>query len=269
MLRLFLILTTVFALTASSFIPAENSKSKDDLSGRIVGGKLTDISKHPHQISMRYKGCTTCSFNHRCGGSIVTPNIILTAAHCVNTIKDAKLLHVVAGSNERNGHGSIVPVKKIIYHEDYQKNVRYENDIAILVLEIELVLNDYDIKTIKMTEKRPSQNEISQITGWGTTTQGGYPSDFLLEVDVPIVSNADCESRYGIGRINQSMLCAGAVKGGKDACQGDSGGPLLVNGVLAGVVSWGNGCARPEYPGVYASVADLRTWIDATIKANS
>ncbi|XP_055857529.1 trypsin zeta-like [Episyrphus balteatus] len=268
MKRSLVLLTAVFALVASASIPSEN-ENRSDSNGRIVGGKLTDISKHPHQISMRYKSCTSCSYNHRCGGSIISKTIVITAAHCVHGIKDAKRIHVVAGSNTRNGNGVTMPVAKIVEHEKYSTNTAYGNDVAILVLGIEIPLNDYDIKTIKMADERPAHNDISQITGWGTTTEGGYPADLLLEVEVPIISNEFCELKYGSGKIDSSMLCAGSSKGGKDACQGDSGGPLVVKGVLAGVVSWGNGCARPEYPGVYASVADLRQWIDEAIKENS
>ncbi|XP_055856628.1 trypsin zeta-like [Episyrphus balteatus] len=265
MLRLLFVFATILALSNSASIPTQTIK---DDNGRIVGGKLSDITKHPHQISIRYKKCGTCSFKHICGGTIVSDKIILTAAHCV-VDNEAKYMHVVAGTNERTGHGIMVPVKNFVYHEDFYKLTPFDNDVAILVLDVELPLNGYDIKAIEMTETRPLPYEIAQVTGWGQVSEIGALSDLLLEVEVSIIPNEICEARFDEGRINPSMLCAGTAKGGKDACSGDSGGPLLVNGVLVGVVSWGDGCARAEFPGVYASVADLRPWIDAAIKANS
>ena len=106
------------------------------------------------------------------------------------------------------------------------------------------------------------------VAGWGTTTEGGQPSDVPLRVRVPIVTNAQCNDAYGTGSIAAGMVCAGFPDGQRDSCQGDSGGPLFgvdSNGqyVLVGVVSWGFGCARPGYPGVYTRVSAYKIWICA------
>jgi trypsin len=90
----------------------------------------------------------------------------------------------------------------------------------------------------------------------------------LQVVSVPIVSPVTCKADYAPHNdvVTSDMLCAGYANGGKDSCQGDSGGPLVAtqNGssVQFGVVSWGVGCAEPKLPGVYASVAQHRAWID-------
>lgn len=80
-------------------------------------------------------------------------------------------------------------------------------------------------------------------------------------MEVPVVSDTDCRVSYGVTDIADHMICAGLPEGGKDACQGDSGGPLFANGTQYGIVSWGYGCARPDYPGVYTEVAYFVDWI--------
>ena len=103
---------------------------------------------------------------------------------------------------------------------------------------------------------------LATVTGWGTLQSGGNQPEVLNEVQVTVQTNDQCNSAYG-GGITDNMICA--ADAGKDSCQGDSGGPMVVeeNGrfALAGVVSWGYGCAMPEYPGVYARVTAQLDWI--------
>ncbi|XP_075168793.1 trypsin zeta-like [Haematobia irritans] len=242
------------------------------LDGRIVGGYPVNIANHPYQISMRRKSCDTCAFSHTCGGSIYNENVIITAAHCVNG-RYAENFVIVAGTSIRNAaDGVVARVDKIIMHENYNGSI-YTNDVALMFLGSPLPLDGITMAPIPLATKVPTHGSKSTITGWGTTQSGGYASDQLLAVNVPIVSNERCDDYYAVGfgpgRITDSMLCAGVEgEGGKDACQGDSGGPLVVNGELAGIVSWGRSCALGDYPGVYASVAYLYDWIEGTIKKN-
>ncbi|XP_011206508.1 trypsin zeta [Bactrocera dorsalis] len=239
------------------------------LDGRIVGGYTVDITAHPHQVSMRYKGILTPqnSYTHNCGGSIYSKYLVVTAAHCVIG-KVASQYQIVAGANEkRSVNGVVVPVKEIIMHEQYTPST-YNNDIALIVLGAPLPINNVTIKAIPLADKPSANGAISVVTGWGTLTEGGVSPDLLQEVKVPIVSNEICQQDYRNSLISDAMLCAGVRGvGGKDACQGDSGGPLLVDGKLAGVVSWGSGCARANAPGVYANVTHLRSWLDEKIAA--
>ncbi|KAH8336749.1 trypsin zeta [Drosophila kikkawai] len=249
----------------------EDQDAKIDIpDGRIVGGYVTDIAQCPYQISLRYKGITTPqnAYSHRCGGSIISSNEVLTAAHCVIGTVPSQY-KVVAGSNYRTGSdGVITSVKEIIMHEGYFSGAAYNNDVALLILDPPLPLNNFTIKAIQLASEPPLPGAISKISGWGTTSSGGTASDVLLAVDVPIVSNEVCNQDYeDFGdetyQITKEMLCAGKRGvGGADACQGDSGGPLVVRDQLYGVVSWGNRCALADYPGVYANVAELRSWID-------
>ena len=97
------------------------------------------------------------------------------------------------------------------------------------------------------------------MSGWGTLTEGGNTPTILQKVEVPIVSDDDCRESYGYSDVSDSMICAGEE--GRDSCQGDSGGPMVCGGFLCGIVSWGHGCARPDYPGVYTEVSYFVDWI--------
>lgn len=114
---------------------------------------------------------------------------------------------------------------------------------------------------------------IVTTAGWGRISDGGASSSKLLKVAVPYVNDADCRTAYGASRIADSMICAGLLgEGGKDACQGDSGGPLMCNtgntNFLCGLVSWGTGCARPEFPGVYTEVSYFTAWVSSVINSS-
>ena len=89
---------------------------------------------------------------------------------------------------------------------------------------------------------------------------------FVLQVDVPVVSDADCRKAYGVSDITDSMICAGLDAGGKDSCQGDSGGPFMCGKQLSGVVSWGYGCAQPGFPGVYTQTSYFVSWLNQNMK---
>ncbi|EDW73880.1 uncharacterized protein Dwil_GK19455 [Drosophila willistoni] len=255
-------------------VASQPIKDEAPIDPRIVGGYQTDVIQCPYQLSLREKDIITPgdTFSHVCGASIIASDIAITAAHCVVATVPSQF-KVVAGTNFRNEtDGAIVSVSRMFIHEEYYKEARYENDVALLVLKPPLPLNNLNIKAIPLASEPPLAGAMSKISGWGTTTYHGSSSYVLLAVDVPIVSNEVCDADYedyedGLFNITSSMLCAGVRGvGGKDACQGDSGGPLVVNGQLAGVVSWGADCALPDYPGVYANVANLRPWIDSKIE---
>ena len=113
-----------------------------------------------------------------------------------------------------------------------------------------------------MTSTEPPAAALSVVSGWGTLSSGGSLPSQLQAVEVYITSRSACDRAYAIyDGITVNMICAGVTGGGKDSCQGDSGGPLVVNGVLVGIVSWGNGCALAKYPGVYSNVATLKSFI--------
>lgn len=235
----------------------------DDKAGaRIVGGYTVDIGLHGYQISLRKKSLfyPQDSYRHVCGGVIYSENIIITAAHCIIASVPSQF-KVVAGTNfQVGGDGVMVPVKEIIMHEYYNPET-YNNDIAILVTALPLPLNGFTIRNIELIDNPPIGGLTSTITGWGSLWEDGPSHHLLQEVKVPTVSHEECNEDYE-GYITEQMLCAGLRgRGGKDACSGDSGGPLTIRNKLAGLVSWGAGCARPEYPGVYSNIWTLKEWI--------
>ncbi|XP_055907479.1 trypsin-1-like [Eupeodes corollae] len=228
---------------------------KPMIDGRIVGGHQIDIADAPHQISLqRYN-------SHSCGGSLIKKNIVLTAAHCTSGAS-ASSLKVRIGSSLYASGGVLVAVKKVTVHPKYNPST-IDYDFSILELE--------DYKTKGLTSgnaKLPKAGEdvadgtLLQVTGWGNTQNSQESRLHLRAASVPKTNQEKCNSSYArYGGVTDRMLCAGLEKGGKDACQGDSGGPLMEGDVLVGVVSWGYGCAVPNYPGVYSRVSSVREWI--------
>ncbi|XP_016994642.2 trypsin alpha-like [Drosophila takahashii] len=226
------------------------------LDGRIVGGSATTISSFPWQISLQRSG------SHSCGGSIYSSNIIVTAAHCLQSVSTS-VLQVRAGSTYWSSGGTVAKVAAFRNHEGYNANTMV-NDIAVIRLSSSLSLSS-TIKTISLASSNPANGAAASVSGWGTESSGSSSIPTQLRyVDVKIVSRDLCaSSTYGYGSsIRSTMICAYSAN--KDACQGDSGGPLVSGGQLVGVVSWGYGCAYANYPGVYSDVADLRSWVIST-----
>ncbi|KAI7815458.1 Serine protease, partial [Rhyzopertha dominica] len=246
-------LVAILCLVASAIALPRKTKVPR-LDGRIVGGEDADIEDYNYTVQLLYFG------SHICGGSIISPKYVVTAAHCTDG-STATLLSIRAGSTLRNQGGTVVNVAAIHQNPDFDWSY-IDYDISILELAEELEFSS-SIGPISL----PEVNQIveagtnSTVTGWGTTTEGGSLPSILQVVQVPIVSLEECRAAYGQADVTDRMVCAGYTEGGKDACQGDSGGPLVVGDELIGIVSWGYGCARPNYPGVYGSVPAMRDYV--------
>ncbi|KAL4716762.1 hypothetical protein ACJJTC_001918 [Scirpophaga incertulas] len=223
---------------------------------RIVGGEDIEITEAPYQVSLVNKG------RHSCGGTIVSRDIIITAAHCVVGANPANY-QIRAGSSFSQRGGELYPVGDILYHPGFTFN-KMDYDIAIMWVSRPIQFSDR-IAAIDMAEAGDeiSDGELTEVTGWGNLKESGGQPSILQRVFVAKVNDEMCNKAYYPSyTITPNMLCAGSSEGGKDACQGDSGGPLIYNGKLAGVVSWGLGCARPKYPGVYAKISAFRPWLE-------
>merc|ERR1711936_838164 len=268
---------------------------------RIVGGEQSTAGKYPWIIAVNF-GSTDGSNPGGCAATLVATNWAITAAHCVVdsgfTTKDS--LSLVLGefdistssdSNDGNRKNVMLALDPIV-HESYKNPKASSNDIALLKLAEDVDLNTYTPVCLAASgADYTGQN--GRVYGWGSTAScPAATSSILLEVEVPIVSDSVCEAASNdavtitdpgtgqcvtqafsySGEISSDMVCAGSS--GKDACQGDSGGPFTVKSSstsqhdLVGVVSWGYGCAADSLYGVYAEVAELRTWIDEKIAAN-
>ncbi|XP_017069084.1 trypsin epsilon [Drosophila eugracilis] len=249
----FVVLLSVVACAVAGTIP---DGLLPQLDGRIVGGYETSIEDHPYQVSLQRSG------SHFCGGSIYSHDIVITAAHCLQSI-EAKDLKVRVGSTYWRSGGSVHSVRAFRNHEGYNSRTMV-NDIAIIRIESDLSFRS-TIRAISIADSNPREGAIAVVSGWGTTESGGSTiPDHLLAVDLEIVEYSRCRSsEFGYGRkIKDTMICAYSAH--KDACQGDSGGPLVSGNRLVGVVSWGYGCGDVRYPGVYADVAHFHEWIERT-----
>lgn len=228
----------------------------------IVGGTHAAPGEFPYQVSVQ-------TSSHKCGGSIIDKDHILTAAHCVDGLSVSRL-RIRAGSNQHASGGKLVKVAKVTKHAEYDAKT-IKNDIAVLKLASSLEFGS----TISAVELPSSADDVPptgtrcSVTGWGSTSHGGgsLPSNLLVAY-VNIVDHERCVKEYvDQHEVDDSMICAGVKFGGKDACQGDSGGPLVDASTKkqVGVVSWGFGCGRHAQDGVYASTAAYLEWIQGAI----
>ncbi|XP_051167908.1 trypsin beta-like [Leptopilina boulardi] len=217
---------------------------------RIVGGTNALIKDFPHQVSIQLNG------SHICGGSIISKKWILTAAHCINNIQ-IKSIQIRSGSTFTTHGGTLHQISQIISHEFYNK-WKITNDIALIRVKSNFKWCSRRRK-IQLARKEIKSGIMASIIGWGVKKEGGSISLDLQKVKIPIVSFFEC--RIYLRYIERGHICAGYKSGCHDACQGDSGGPLVVKNSLVGIVSSGEGCARPNKPGVYTEVAYYRDWI--------
>ncbi|EDW74901.1 uncharacterized protein Dwil_GK15653 [Drosophila willistoni] len=232
---------------------------------RIVGGQETEVHEYPWMAMLMWFG------SFYCGATLVNDQYAVTAAHCVNGFYHRLITVRLLEHNRQDSNVKIVDrrVARVLVHPNYSTRT-FDSDIALIRF-TEPVRLGIDMHPVCMP--LPNEHYAGQtavVTGWGALSEGGPISDTLQEVEVPILSQQECRnSNYGEHRITDNMICAGYVEqGGKDSCQGDSGGPMHVlddgqTYQLAGVVSWGEGCAKPNAPGVYTRVSSFNEWISA------
>uniref|UniRef100_A0A8C5FGI9 ST14 transmembrane serine protease matriptase a n=1 Tax=Gadus morhua TaxID=8049 RepID=A0A8C5FGI9_GADMO len=235
---------------------------------RIVGGQDAVAGEFPWQVSLHSK-----DHGHLCGASIISERWLVTAAHCVQDNGKSRFsqpgtweaylgLHVQRQTGKTAERRTL---KRIIPHP-YYNEYTYDNDIALMELSSSVPYSDH-IRPICMPAAQhvfPPGHSV-WITGWGATREGGLAATVLQKAQVRIINQTVCNNLMA-NQITSRMMCAGVLLGGIDACQGDSGGPLSSPSkggrmFLAGVVSWGDGCARKNKPGIYTRVTKYRGWI--------
>uniref|UniRef100_A0A3B3BZE7 Peptidase S1 domain-containing protein n=1 Tax=Oryzias melastigma TaxID=30732 RepID=A0A3B3BZE7_ORYME len=240
-----------------------------NLNTRIVGGQNAPPGFWPWQVSLQTSA-------HFCGGSLINNQWVLTAAHCFPS-RSASGVNVLLGLQSLQGSNPNMvsrTITTLVVHPSYN-SVTSDNDIALLQLSSPVTLTPYITPVCLASTSSNFYSGINTwVTGWGNTGSGiSLPSpQTLQEVQVPIVGNRQCQCNYNTVSITSNMVCAGLPEGGKDSCQGDSGGPLVIKQnnrwIQAGIVSFGEGCALPNYPGVYSRVSRYETWINAQITSN-
>uniref|UniRef100_A0A8C9AGT8 Serine protease 22 n=1 Tax=Prolemur simus TaxID=1328070 RepID=A0A8C9AGT8_PROSS len=238
---------------------------------RVVGGQDSADAEWPWVVSIQKNG------THHCAGSLLSSRWVATAAHCFKgNLDKPSLFSVLLGAWQLGRPGprsQKVGIAWVLPHPVYSWKEGARADIALVRLEHPIQFSE---RILPICLPDPSVHLPADtdcwIVGWGSV-QDGVPlhhPQTLQKLKVPIIDWETCSRLYwrgaGQGAITEDMLCAGYLEGQRDACLGDSGGPLMcrVDGawLLAGVISWGEGCAERNRPGVYTSVSAHRAWVE-------
>ncbi|XP_072847014.2 transmembrane protease serine 12 isoform X2 [Pogona vitticeps] len=228
---------------------------------RIVGGHDAQPGAWPWQVSLQVYRFGV-GYHHVCGGSLINNNTVVTAAHCIKQWTHPDFWRVVIGLHhllKYQTHTIKCLVQAIMIHSDFKKET-YENDIAMIKLQKSVIFNDY-IQPICIPDSSVfiTKETSCYIAGWGSLKEKGRSTYILQEAEVDLIPLYIC-NRYDwyAGEVSWNMMCAGSAGGHVDSCQGDSGGPLMcyfpnkMKYYLLGITSYGVGCGRPKFPGVYA-----------------
>ncbi|MCS0639821.1 serine protease [Streptomyces sp. LP05-1] len=215
----------------------------------VVGGTLASQGEFPWMVRL----------SMGCGGALYTQQIVLTAAHCVDGSGNNTSITATAGVVDLQSSGAVkVKSTKVLQAPGYNGQGK---DWALIKL-----AKPINQPTLPIATSTAYNSGTFTVAGWGAASEGGGQQRYLRKAQVPFVSDAVCKQAYGSSLVPAEEICAGYTQGGVDTCQGDSGGPMFRkdnNGawIQVGIVSWGEGCARPNYPGVYTEVSTFASAI--------
>nr|ASL24503.1 serine protease cSP [Pacifastacus leniusculus] len=258
----------------ASIIPSESICGSPSGS-RVVGGDVIEYpGRWPWLAAVGFRQADG-TFRSDCGGTLITRHHVLTAAHCFNEPgkRDPEDIRLGEFSLTRSNDGGTPQDFRISSKRDNGYNRRTkENDIMLLIMDRDVQFTDKIAPACLPFNERNNNFEGTSLTvvGWGRTTFDSRTlSDVPMEARVPVVNTRTCNTNYQAAQgdkpvVDQRHLCAGSAS--KDSCSGDSGGPLNYKGssgkyYIVGIVSFGVGCARPEFPGVYTRVSSFIDWI--------
>lgn len=250
----------VVAATALAGIAIADEPDSGEVSTMVVGGAPASTADHPWAVAFHKWGKPSC------GGTLVAPTKVVTAAHCVITPANGNKpvpvedMLVIAGRDDmRIPNGVEAKVIDAWTHPKFVAAIFHGpsmvNDIAVLTLDRTLTQPTAPFATNSNLDLYAPGTD-AQVLGWGRTEENGPVSPVLQKATVPVIADTACKATYGNGVELKTSFCAGFPQGGVDACTNDSGGPLVVNGKLIGIVSWGVGCAQPGKYGVYTRVSE-------------
>lgn len=221
---------------------------------RIVGGERAGARDNPFQVALLNKSIADVRRAQFCGGTLVRPDVVVTAAHCSDFVTAAQV-QVLTHARTLDGSGIRHDVVSVVVHPQWNRSTN-NNDVAVWKMAGRVT--NLPLATLAIDDGPVGGDLLA--TGWGALAEQGPLPLPLMKVSVPLVDRSRCNAPGSYnGAISNAMLCAGPETGGRDACQGDSGGPLTRgpgNAVLTGITSWGRGCARPGLYGVYTRVSD-------------
>lgn len=228
------------------------------VSPSIVGGVETTPYSRPYQVALLMNG------RQGCGGTLISPNWVLTAAHCLDSASTSSLTVQVGAHSMSRRDGQNVKVSQIIKHENWQgaQGIRSGWDIAVLKLAtpVSASIKPAKLPSVKLADQLAAVGNPVTVSGWGLTRNQGSPSDVLREVNLPVLSNQACSSELRFN-LPASVICGGGA-GGVSACNGDSGGPYAAaangNFYSLGIVSWGNACVGAT---AFTRTSSYLTWI--------
>ncbi|XP_074483309.1 coagulation factor VIIi isoform X2 [Sebastes fasciatus] len=253
--------------------PGQNQSVVDQT--RLVGSNICPKGDCPWQVLIKLNG------NSHCGGALIKPDWVVTAAHCIHG-NDPQSLTVVAGEHdldEAEATEQFIPVSMAFGHPGYVPATG-DSDVALLQLSRPVTLNRHAVPvclpTAEFSRRELLPVRFHTVSGWGKRTSGGIGgvsvapgSPALRRMSVPIVQNSQCSQRAQFN-FTDNMLCAGYLEGRQESCRGDDGSPLVTlygsTHFLTGVVGWGRGCAHPGYYGVYANMANFVDWVEGVMK---
>jgi len=238
-------------------------------SSRIVRGNDTIPGAYPWAVGIQFLDKLYC------GGSLISSQFIITAAHCVKGINPDRI-RLILGDHDRRrdeAHQQQRLIERVFIHPNFVKKT-FNNDIALVKMRSEVEFSDFIRPVCLPSWDRSYNGQNTIVVGWGKLSEGGLPANILQEVSVPIIPQKKCRhnTNYRTSEITENMFCAGFDRGKIDACQGDSGGPAVWKGegehffTQIGIVSWGQGCARGGYPGVYTRIGRYLEWIVRVIR---
>ena len=226
-----------------------------------------EAASAPYQVALVYRGYNNAHEGYFCAGSLIDPQWVLTAAHCLSAHTKPSDLKIAVGSAKLS-QSKLLPAMKIVRHRAFDRNSMV-NDIALIKLSVAI----HDMQPVSLADFKIERQALDSaqraiVSGWGSSAfRPKTISDDLLYVTVPIISQGTCSKNYNSG-VTDKMICAGGKNA--DACSGDSGGGLVMSykdhRYLEGIVSWGENCGDRKKPGVYTRVPSYLDWIKTHMK---